>query len=87
MTRHIRIPPGQAHDLEDREVDLEDPDVPAGIRAAAWARWQEGASLWRCPRASGPRGVLGLGQRHLVIEWWLLNADSGLIEAFWEEYE
>jgi hypothetical protein len=29
-------------------------------------------------------GLLGVGQRDVVIEWWLLDAQGELIEAFWE---
>ena len=49
---------------------------------------QPGDQLWRCPRRSAPRGVLGVlgvGPRDGVIEWWLVDAQGGLIEAFWEE--
>ena len=48
---------------------------------------QPGDQLWRCPRRSAPRGlfsVLGVGPRDAVIEWWLLDAQGELIEAFWE---
>lgn len=48
---------------------------------------QPGDQLWRCPRLSAPRGALGLlgvGPRDVVIEWWLLDAQGELIEAFWE---
>jgi len=49
---------------------------------------QQGDPPWRCPRLSAPRGALGLlgvGKREVVIEWWLLDAEGALIEAFWEE--
>ena len=39
------------------------------------------------PRRSAPRGLFsafGFGQRGVVIEWWLLDAQGELIEAFWE---
>ena len=45
MARPIRIPPHQAYDLQDRQVDLDDVEV--------LARWHAGASLWRWPRSSG----------------------------------
>ena len=54
----------------------------------AWAVVQPGDQLWRCPRRSAPRGllgVLGVGPRTVVTEWWLLDAQGELIEAFWEE--
>lgn len=75
-------------DGEDRLVDLTSPEVPARIRARAQAMAQPGDQLWRCPRRSAPRGALGLlgvGKREVVIEWWLLDAEGALIEAFWEE--
>ena len=38
------------------------------------------------PRSSGGAlSLLGVGQRDVVIEWWLIDAQGGLIEAFWEE--
>ena len=72
---------------EDRLMDLHSPEVPASIRARVQAMAQPGDQLWRCPRLSAPRGALGLlgvGRRDAVIEWWLLDADGELIEAFWE---
>lgn len=48
---------------------------------------QPGDQLWRCPRLAAPRGLLGIvgvGPRDMVIEWWLLDAQGELIEAFWE---
>lgn len=75
-------------DLDDRPVDVHAAEVPAGIRQAVLARMAPGDTLWRCPRQSAPRGlfsVLGFGRRDLVIEWWLLDADGELIEAFWQE--
>ena len=48
---------------------------------------QPGDQLWYCPRLSAPRGVLGIlgvRQRDVVIEWWLLDPQGELIEAFWE---
>ena len=53
MARPIRIPPHQAYDLQDRQVVLDDVEVPAGISSAVLARWHAGASLWRWPRSSG----------------------------------
>ena len=75
-------------DSEDRQVDVQSAEVPAGIRAAALSRWQLGHSLWRCPRLSAPRGplgILGIGPRSVVIEWWQLDADGDLVEAYWEK--
>ncbi|MDP2770572.1 MAG: hypothetical protein Q8O81_12155 [Giesbergeria sp.] len=75
-------------DGEDRLVDLHSPEVPPTVRARVLALAQPGDQLWRCPRRSAPRGllgILGVGQRDVVIEWWLLDAQGELIEAFWEE--
>ncbi|AOG24776.1 hypothetical protein [Acidovorax sp. RAC01] len=75
-------------DLEDRLVDLDDRAVPHAVRAAVRAIWQPGDTLWRCPRMSAPRGILGVagvGRRERVIEWWLLSPEGDLIEAFWEK--
>ena len=72
---------------EDRLVDVHNPVVPQSIRTRALATAQPGDQLWRCPRLSAPRGVLGIlgvGPRDVVIEWWLLDAQGELIEAFWE---
>lgn len=74
-------------DGEDHEVDVHDPQVPSELRRTVLARMQPGDTLWRCPRLGAPRGALGLlgiGQRDMVIEWWLLNAQGELVEAFWE---
>lgn len=75
-------------DLQDRLVDVDDPAVPHAVRNAVCAILQPGDTLWRCPRMSAPRGLLGVvgvGRRELVIEWWLLSPEGDLIEAFWEK--
>ena len=75
-------------DTQDTLVDVNSPQVPAGIRARVLALMQPGDELWRCPRRSAPRGplgILGIGQRHVVIEWWLTDGQGDLIDAFWEE--
>ena len=75
-----------ADDDEDRMVDVMSPEVPEEIRQAVLARNAPDATLWRCPRRSGLRGPLswlGIGQRRVIIEWWLLSADGELIGAFW----
>ena len=80
--------PANFDDSEDRQVDVHSAEVPAGIQAAALSRWQPGHSLWRCPRLSAPRGalgILGIGQRSVVIEWWQLDADGDRVEAYWEK--
>ena len=85
--RPIPAPPEEIGNGEDRLMDLHSPEVPASIRARVQAMAQPGDQLWRCPRLSAPRGALGLlgvGRRDAVIEWWLLDADGELIEAFWE---
>lgn len=79
--------PHDIADGEDRSVDPHSPEVPPTIRAKVLAMAQPGDRLWRCPRRSAPRGlfsVLGVGPRDAVIEWWLVDADGELIEAFWE---
>ena len=76
------------HDDQDRQVALDDPAVPQSVRNAVRSVAQPGDTLWRCPWASAPRGVLGIigiGHREPVTEWWLLSPDGDLIEAFWEE--
>ena len=80
--------PEDIDDGEDRWVDVHSPEVPQSIRTQVLAMAQPGDQLWRCPRLSAPRGargLLGLGPRDVVIEWWLLDAQGELIEAFWEE--
>ncbi len=45
---------------------------------------QPSDDLWRCLHQDAPPGllgVLGVGPRDVVIEWWLLNAQGKLIEA------
>lgn len=86
--RPIPATPQGIGDGEDRPVDMHSPEVPASVRAKVQAIAQPGDQLWRCPRRSAPRGllgVLGVGRRDAVIEWWLLDAQGRLIEAFWEE--
>ena len=85
MTRPIPATAAQIGNGEDRPVDVHSPEVPAGIRARVLQMMQPGDQLWACPRLGPPRGLLGLGPRGAVIEWWLLDARGGLIEAFWEE--
>lgn len=86
--RPIPATPAEIGDGEDRQVALDSPEVPAAIRAKVQAMAQPGDALWRCPRRSAPRGMLGIvgiGQRDVVIEWWLHDAQGTLIEVFWEE--
>ena len=83
----IPATPEEVGDSEDRLVDVHNPVVPQSIRTRVLAMAQPGDQLWRCPRLSAPRGALGLlgvGPRDVVIEWWLLDAQGELIEAFWE---
>ena len=83
----IPATPEEVGDGEDRLVDVPNPVVPQSIRTRVLAMAQPGDQLWRCPRLSAPRGALGLlgvGPRDVVIEWWLLDAQGELIEAFWE---
>ena len=68
-------------------MDVHSPEVPHSFHTQVLAMAQPGDQLRRCPRLSAPRGVLGIlgvGQRDVVIEWWLLDAQGELIEAFWE---
>ena len=83
----IPATPEEVGDGEDRLVDVHNPVVPQSIRTRVLAMAQPGDQLWRCPRLSAPRGALGLlgvGPRDVVIEWWLLDAQGELIAAFWE---
>ena len=85
--RPIPATPKDIGDGEDRPVDLQSPEVPPAIRAKVLATAQPGDQLWRCPRLAAPRGALGLlgvGQRDAVIEWWLLDVGGEPIEAFLE---
>lgn len=59
----------------DQLVSLDDPDLPASIRAAAAARMAPGFTLWRCPRSARGKPV---------VEWWLFDAEGELVEALWE---
>ncbi len=83
----IPATPEEVGDGEDRLVDVHIPVVTQSIRTRVLAMAQPGDQLWRCPRLSAPRGALcrlGVGPRDVVIEWWLLDAQGELIEAFWE---
>lgn len=85
--RPVPATPEQIGNGEDRQVDVHSPEVPPAIRTRVLAMAQPGDQLWRCPRLSAARGVLGIlgvGPRDVVIEWWLLDAQGELIEAFWE---
>jgi len=85
--RPLPATPDEIGDGNDRQVELNSAEVPPAIRTQVLAIAQPGDQLWRCPRLSAPRGalsLLGVGQRDVVIEWWLLDAQGELIEAFWE---
>lgn len=72
-------------DTHDVRVDLDDASVPAQVRDRVRSMMQPGDQLWRCPRLSAPKPVLGLfgnGRREVVIEWWLTDANGELIEVF-----
>jgi hypothetical protein len=73
----------------DRAVALDDPEIPPSIRVMVQADAKPGDTLWRCVRRDGPRwGLLSWldgRERPLVLEWWLLDADGELIEAYWLE--
>lgn len=85
MPRPVPATPSQIGDGNDHPVDVHAPEVPTSVRQAVQARMQVGDQLWRCPRMSGKQGLLGLGASYPVIEWWLLDAEGELIDAFWEE--
>ena len=87
MPRARPASPEEIGNGEDRPVNPHSPEVPPAVRAKVLTMAQPGDQLWRCPRRSAPRGlfsVLGVGPRDAVIEWWLLDAQGELIEAFWE---
>ena len=84
MTRPRPATPQEIQDDEDRPVDVHAREVPSRVRQAALEIMQPGDQLWRCLRMSGRRGLLGLGASYPIIEWWLLDARSKMIEAFWE---
>jgi hypothetical protein len=69
---------------EDRRVDPDDPQLPANVHAAVMRRWQPGDSLWRYPRL-GRRKSWFSTERKIVIEWWLLDANGEVIDAFWQK--
>lgn len=86
--RPIPATPEEIGNGEDRPVDPHSPEVPAGIRAKVLAGPSPGDTLWRCPRLGAPRGllgVLGVGKRPVVIEWWWCDAEGELIDVLWEE--
>ena len=83
----IPATPEEVGDGEDRLVDVQSPEVPQSIRTRVLAMAQPGDQLWRCPRVSARRGalgILGVGPRDGVIEWWLLDAQGELLAAIWE---
>lgn len=75
---------------EDRAVALDDPEIPEPIRAKVQADAKPGDTLMRCVRRGGSRGGLlswlNVRERPLVLEWWLLDGDGELIEAYWLEW-
>lgn len=60
----------------DRPVALDDPEIPPSIRAMVQAAAEPGSTLWRCVRKGGASGPL-------VLEWWLLDAEGELVDAYW----
>lgn len=55
---------------EEEPVPIDHPDLPADVHAL-FAPWHEqGASLHRARTATG-------------IEWWILDADGKLVDAYW----
>lgn len=71
-------------DLEDRPVAVHSDEVPVSVRQAVLRVMADGDTLWRGPRLGGTKGWFGSGKRYLVIEWWLIDSEGELIEAFWE---
>lgn len=59
------------HDA-DVPIALDDPRLPAEILAAVRRKTSQPGPLLRVPTKSG-------------IEWWLLDTDGELLEAFWFE--
>ncbi|WP_286293360.1 hypothetical protein [Methylomarinovum tepidoasis] len=57
---------------EEKPVPLDHPELPGPVREAVQALWQPGDSLHRVPCRR-------------VVEWWLLDVDGNLVEAFWLE--
>lgn len=72
-------------DTEDQKVDVHDACVPPGIRAEVLSRMEPGDALWRCPRSTRSSQSRLAAQGGSVIEWWLVDSDGELVEAFWEE--
>jgi hypothetical protein len=50
-------------------------EVPAEVRASIGPSLPPGDTVWRCPGHDG-RGKV-------VIEWWWMDEQGELIEAFW----
>ncbi|MBI5462088.1 MAG: hypothetical protein HY941_07895 [Gammaproteobacteria bacterium] len=57
---------------EDMPIPLDHPLVPEPIRRAVLDLWKPGDNLHRV-------------ETDTVLEWWLLDAEGTLIEAFWLE--
>ncbi|MEI8573077.1 hypothetical protein U737_05345 [Methylomonas sp. LW13] len=55
---------------EDAPVPLDHPEIPPLILEAVLQYWQPGYVLHRMVTKQG-------------LEWWLLDTEGGLIEAFW----
>ena len=85
MSRARPASAAEIGDGQDRQVDVNSPEVAPALRKSILKIMQPGDQLWRCPRQGAGRGLLGLGSRPVIIEWWLISAEGDLIEAFWEE--
>lgn len=59
-------------DASPNPLPIDHPSIPEPIRVAAKPYWTEGDSLIEVPTDQG-------------IEWWLLDREGELIEAFWLE--
>ena len=68
---------------DDRAVDVHAAEVPPAVRQAVLKQMRHGDALWRCPRLAGKNGLFGLGQKKIMVEWWLISADGELVEVFW----
>jgi len=55
---------------EETPIPLDHPAIPELIREAVLQYWQPGYALHRMVTKQG-------------LEWWLLDPEGGLIEAFW----
>lgn len=72
----------EQHGLEIR-VDPDDPNLPAEIRDRVAPIWQQGWTLWQVP-TTVCRGLI-FKREEASIEWWLLDENGDMLDAFWIE--